>query len=178
MAIPERFAPRPPSDAEVRAFSTLCDEIENGAIAKADVTALLARWNARANRDYEAYEFKTYYGAMDQDQFVNEALAPRAGFVADLTYAELRAVFECVMASSIPEWEHSYFLGWLDVQFPGSNISDLIFWPDQWFGVDAAALKLELSADQLIAALMENSGRRLADAPEVSLPFAVPKRRA
>ncbi len=177
MPIPERLAFRKPDDREVREFRDLCDEIENRVLAKEDVSELLGRWNARANRVFAPVEFTTYSGAVDTSEFVKEALVPQPHLVPDLTYAELRAVFESVMSATLDgEAEHSYFLSWLEAQFPGSTVSNLIYWPDQWFGV-REALQFEFSPDQLLRAVMEHSGRVLRDAPVVSVPFEIPRKR-
>jgi hypothetical protein len=63
-------------------------------------------------------------------------------------------------------------------------MSDLIYWPDSWFGNaslfrDAnGAFKPEsaLSNDQILAYAMAKSGRVLPDAPkDVVLPFPMPR---
>lgn len=177
MPIPERLALRRPTEGEVREFCGLCDEIENRVLARQDVSELLARWNTRANRPFAPVEFTTYRDALDTSEFVWTALLPRPHLVPDLTYAELLAVFESVMAASVDgEAEHSYFLSWLDAQFPDSSVPDLIFWPDRWFG-EREARMFEFSPDQLLRALMEYSGRMFSDAPVVAIPFTIPKRR-
>lgn len=145
-------------------------------MANEDVSELLARWNARANRAFAATEFTTYSGALSTTEFVEEALSPQPRLVPDLTYAEALAVLESVMNAALGEAEHSYFLTWLGAQFPDSNVSDLIYWPAEWFG-DRAAFRFKFSSDQLLQALMEYSGRALPDAPVVAIPFDIPKRR-
>lgn len=177
MPIPERLAHRQPSDTEVRTFSELCHEIEVRVVRQGEADDLLAQWNARANRVFEDGEFTTYSSAMDTVDFVKIALAPVPSFVPDLTYAELRAVFEGVMnftAGGLAA--HSYYLRWLEAQFPDSNVSDLIYHTDSWFGVPAA-LQFPFTADQLLRAAIEFSGRTIPGAPVVSLPFELPKRR-
>lgn len=177
MPVPARFAWKKPTAADVRELCALCDELEEAVLAKQDVAELLARWNARANREFTPAEFTTYSGAMSTEELVQIALSPVARRVPDLSYAEARAVFECVAdATFATEAEHHYFLSWLEAQFPDSNVSDLIYWPDEWFGV-REALGFELTPDQRLCALMEHSGRVLAGAPTVSLPFVVPKKK-
>jgi hypothetical protein len=176
MPIPSRFAVKPPDESEIAELCALCDEIEDCVLQKGDPAALLTRWNARANRPFASIEFKTYSGAMDQRAFVTSALIPRAEQVPDLQYSELLEVIQSVIEGDVDEAELGHFLGWLEAQFPGSSVSDLIYWPDQWFG-SKEALAYEFTTAQIARALMDCSGRVLPAAPAVSLPFEVPKKK-
>ena len=98
-------------------------------------------------------------------------------------YSEARAVLDAVSTAAVPESEIGYYLRWLEAQFSGSNISDLIYWPDAWFG-DASLFRdvngafkteSELSNDQILGYAMAKSGRKIAGAPnDVVLPFPMP----
>src|SRR5262249_21972162 len=143
---------------EIREFSRLCNAIEDGVNAGRDVTELLEKWNRRAARPFQPHEFTTYYGAVSTEDFVEEALLPRPTWLEDLTYEELRSVFQAVMAAELPPAQHSYFLGWLEENLPGSRMSDLIYWPNHWFK-DEAMLHVELTADQVLAYALLKSGR-------------------
>lgn len=93
-------------------------------------------------------------------------------------------MLESLSSADLSEADDQYYLDWLEAQFPGGNTSDLIHWPDEWFG-DASLFRnsngafkpeAELSSDQILAYAMAKSGRRLPGAPEnVSLPFPVPR---
>ncbi len=159
----------------------LCDRIESAVFdsardedAELEATALLARWNARASRHYEAAEFRGYAGAMTQEEFAKGALLPAPTFVADLTWSEARAVIESVASASLDVPVMDFFVRWLEVQFAGANVSDLIFWPDLWFG-DRDAGRHAFTPDELLQALVSRTGRTLPEAREVTLPFAVPQ---
>lgn len=176
MGVPERLKFKRASDDEVREFCALCDEIERSVIDGEDVSVMLERWNRRANREFDAREFTTYSGAMSTAEFVRDALSPAVQLVPDLTYAEARAVLECVMNATLDgAAEHNHYLRWLTAQFQGTAVSDLIYWPDQFFGV-RAAFQFDFSADQLLWAAMEHSGRMLPGAPPVTIPFKVPSK--
>jgi hypothetical protein len=176
MPIPKRFAFKRITKAELREYMQLCNEIEDGIHrGREDVTELIARWNARAGREYRPVEFTKYYGSIDTDEFVREALQPSPKWIADLTYAELRDVYEAVVSVELSESQTSHFLEWLEVNLPNANMSDLIYWPNEWFR-DPSALHLELTADQALRYAMLRSGRILADAPqEVELPRPLPE---
>ncbi len=173
--IPHRFTVKRPTAHEVRTFCELCDELEAAVLSKKDPGPLLARWNQRANRVFAPHEFMQYSGAMGTPDFVLLALTPKPKHVADLTWAEAVAVFEAVATGALEEWELGFFKDWLELQFPDANVSDLIFWPDSWFGVDAA-LQFPFTAPQLATAAMLRSGRQLPGAHAVELPFPVPPR--
>ena len=108
---------------------------------------------------------------------------PPPSFVDDVRYVDVLSILESLMNAEIDESETAYYLHWLDVQFPNSNISDLINWPDEWFG-DASLFRdqsgafkpqTELTSHQIVRYAMEASGRKLADRPtDVELPFPLP----
>ena len=180
MPVPERFKLKPaPADLVVQ-MCDLCDAIEEADDLTRD--RLLAQWHEYAQRNCEGIEFETYWKATDKETFVREALNPQPSLVGDVTYAEVAAIYEFVASAEGSEDELSYYLAWLEAQFPNSNVSDLIYWPDQWFGDPSlfrdanGAFKpeAELSTDQILAYAMAKSQRRLADAPDVFLPFPLP----
>jgi hypothetical protein len=183
MAIPERLKLRPVCKQLVDEMLALCDAIERELEAGDTAEVLLQRWHAHARRRCDPYEFRTYWKAVDKETFVLEALNPEPSFDKDLVYSEALAVLDAVSNAALPESESAYYLDWLEAQFPGSNMSDLINWPDEWFG-DASlfrdangAFKPEssLSNDQILAYAMAKSGRNLPGAPKgVSLPFPMP----
>ena len=145
--------------------------------------ALLQRWHSYARRRVEPHEFQTYWKSVSKETFVLDALNPEPSFDEKVTYSEAMAVLDALSKAAIPESEIHYYLGWLEEQFPDSNMNDLIFWPDQWFG-DASLFRDEngafkpessLTNDQILAYAMAKSGRKLPGAPhDVSLPFPLP----
>jgi hypothetical protein len=181
MPVPERLRLAPASDATVAMMSALCDAIEDA--HEGDVDELLTQWHEHAQRCYKHVEFKKYWKSIDKETFVREALNPLPQYLDDATYAEVAAVYEYAISGEGPEHESSYFLDWLDAQFPNANIYGLIFWPDSWFA-DASLFRdangafrpeADLTTDQVLAYAMAKSGRKLADAPTgVTMPFPVP----
>jgi hypothetical protein len=186
MPIPERLRLQPASKKLLDEMSALCDAIERELETGETAETLLQRWHAYARRRCDPYDFRTYWKAVSKETFVREALNPEPSFDKDVVYSEALAVLEAVSTAAVPESEIAYYLDWLEAQFPGSNISDLIYWPDEWFG-DASLFRdangafkpeSELSNDQILAYAMAKSGRNLPGAPKgVSLPFPMPRQR-
>jgi hypothetical protein len=186
MAIPERLKLRPVSRQIVDDMSALCDQIERELESGETAAVLLDRWHSHARRRCEPSDFRTYWKAVSKETFVLDALNPEPAFDQDVVYSEALAVLDAIANAAAPESEISYYLAWLEAQFPGSNISDLIYWPDQWFDdgslfLDAnGAFKPEssLSNDQILGYAMAKSGRKLPRAPkDVALPFPMPSAR-
>lgn len=183
MPIPERFRAPRVSKTTVEKLSQLCDEIENGVNRGEDVSLLLEKWHCHAQRTCEPHEFKTYDGSMTKEEFVKGALLSPPGLVNDATYEECKAIALAIMNAEIRnQADQARYLNWLEANFPGSRISDLMFWPNEWFGNDSYFLEdgqflpgRELSVDQILRYAMLKSGRFLPDAPgNVRLPLPLP----
>lgn len=141
-----------------------------------ELAAALDAWHERANRRYEPVEFRAYYGSMRIEDFVAGALAPVAGFVDDLTFEEARMLLVAITSAKLPMAQTDHYLALLDANLPGANLSDLIFWPDEWFG-DPDALHIELTPEQTLTFAMGRAARTLTGAPDVELPRRDPKTR-
>jgi hypothetical protein len=183
VTIPARLKLRPVSKHLLDEMLALCDAIERELESGKTAEVLLQRWHSHAGRRCDASEFRTYWEAVDKKTFVLDALNPEPSFDQEVVYSEALAVLEAVANAAVPESEIGYYLGWLEAQFPGSNMNNLIYWPDEWFGVvslfrDAnGAFKPEslLSNYQILGYAMAKSGRKLPGAPEdVALPFPMP----
>ena len=186
MAIPERLRLSPVSPALLEEMAALCSAIERELESGGTADELLERWHRHSGRVVDPFEFHTYWKGVDKSTFVREALRPPPSFDAAAVYSEVLDVLTALVEVEVEDGDERYYLGWLEAQFPGCNISALIYWPDHWFD-DASlfrdrdgAFKPEalLSNDQVLAYAMAASGRRLPGAPNgIVLPFPVPKPR-
>lgn len=184
MPIPPRFQMSPPSEGVIRRMCELCNEIEQTILENGDPSKLLKEWNQHATRECDLGEFTSYWKAINQEDFVKEVLLPRPKFVKDLTFEEALAVLKAVSTAELPEGESIYYLHWLNTQFPDSNMSDLIYWPDEWFE-DASLFrhpdgtfkpKAELSPEQILGYAMKWSSRELLGTPtDIDLPYPLPE---
>ena len=171
------------SQALLDEMAALCDAIARELEAGGSAAELLQQWHAHARRRCDPSEFRTYWKAISRETFVRNALNPKPSLDKDVIYSEVLAVLNDVAAAELSESENNYYLAWLEAQFPGSNLSDLIYWPDEWFG-DAALFRhpngafkpeAELSNEQVLGYAMAKSGRTLPGAPtNVVLPFPLP----
>ena len=183
MAIPERLKLPPVDQQLIDKMSELCDEIERELESGGTAEELLSKWHSHAHCHSEPADFQTYWRAISRETFVLNALSPQPIYDSNLDYSEAFAVLEAVSNVTISESECQFYLDWLKAQFPGSNISDLIYWPDVWFGNESlfrdegGAFKpeAELTSDQILGYAMAKSGRTLPGAPEdIDLPFPMP----
>ena len=173
MAIPERLKLQPVSKQRLDEMSALCDAIERELESGETARVLLEKWHSHARCLCDPHDFRTYWKAVSKETFLLNALNPEPSFDKDVVYSGVcSAVLEAVAFATVPESESGYYLGWLEAQFPGSNMSDLIYWPDEWFG-DASLFRdangafkpeSELSNDQILSYAMAKSGRKLPGA--------------
>jgi hypothetical protein len=134
MAIPDRFKLQPVSKQLLAEVMTLCDSIESELEAGGTAELLLQRWHTHTRRQFDPYKFRTYWKSVSKKTFVRDALNPAPALTEDLWCFEARDVLEAIGGADLSESAKTYYLAWLEAQLPGSNISDLIFWPDVRFG--------------------------------------------
>src|SRR3569623_955620 len=182
MPIPDRLKVRRTNKKLVDKMSALCDGIERELDSGGTADALLDEWHTHARRRCEPSEFQTYWKSVSKRTFVRGALNPKPSFDKELVYSEALAVLDAVSKVEVSESESMYYLNWLEALFPGSNMSDLIYWPDAWFG-DASLFRdasgafrpeSALSNDQILGYAMAKSGRAVPGAPtDIVLPFTL-----
>lgn len=183
MPIPSRLKITRPTPEAIAIMSELCDQIETALERGEQADRLLAKWHEHSGRRTERQEFQTYWKAVSKEEFVLEALNPPPRFDAELTFDEAAAVIGSLEEGCLDEHETSYYLVWLEAQFGDVRISDLIYWPDEWFG-DASLFRdkggaflpeAELSSEVIVGYAMAKSGRKLAGAPgDLHLPHPLP----
>ena len=183
MSIPAQFQLHKVTDDIVAKMCGLCDQIERGFETGDDIQHLLDEWHLHANRRCEQHEFENYWRSIDKEEFVRDALNPEPRYSDDVRYADALAILDAVVSADLGENETTYYVGWLEAQFPNANFNDLIYWPDEWFA-DASLFRdsngafkpdAELSNEQILAYAMLKSGRLLPDRPlSVDLPFQAP----
>lgn len=183
MAIPDRLKIRPADEKVVARMLELLAAIEQELEAESDAEFLLQEWYQHANRVYSLDYFQNFWKSTSEESFVRTALNPQPGCDEELQFAEACAVIDAFTSAELSEHEKNYYLEWLELQFPQSNISDLMFWPDEWFG-DASLFRdpggafrpeSDLTAEQMVGYAMARSGRTLPGTPgDLVLPHPLP----
>lgn len=94
----------------------------------------LAAFNQEAGTELEFLDFQGIYGGQDHDTWVRKVLAaPYAQRVVEVTKCELTELARRVMESDGAEHDIDFWLSMLEINIPNERISDLIFWPDEYF---------------------------------------------
>ncbi|MDQ8192497.1 hypothetical protein [Roseibacillus persicicus] len=97
--------------------------------------------------------------------------APR--IVDDLRYEELVAMIEAIGDPDIDEDLGFYYIELIELNLPGAEVSDLIFWPQEWFQ-DKAMREVDMEADEIANYILSWTGKHLPGAEAVELP-EIPK---
>jgi hypothetical protein len=173
-AAPPRLLPGHVDEEEVaRLWSLFTDVIDrtwfgdDGALPR-----LVDEWNRRTGRSDTLDDIRTMDKWSDEDVRLAAAGSPR--WIEDLSFDEACRALRAVRLAALSEHETRFVLDALERNLPGSDLGDLVYHPDDWFG-DTAAAHLDLSAEQAIGYAVARSGRRLAGAPALSLPRPDPR---
>jgi hypothetical protein len=120
-------------EARVARVAKLAAEID-GAVA-GQWEDELAELNREAGTAIAFVDLQGIYGGQDHDTWARTVLAE--AFVQrlpDITRAELVEMARRVMEGEGQEHEISFWLSLLEVNLPDPQVSDLIFWPGEYFG--------------------------------------------
>lgn len=94
----------------------------------------LAAFNREAVTELEFFDFQGIYGGQSHDTWVRKVLAiPHKRRVEGVTRRELIELARRVMECDGAEHEIDFWLNMLAINIPNKRVSDLIFWPDEYF---------------------------------------------
>lgn len=131
----------------VTRLTMLAEEIDCGHEEQAQ--SQVAAFNREAMTALEFIDFQGIYGGQSHDTWVRKVLAtPYERRVADVTKQELVELARRVMEGVGADHEVEFWLSMLAINIPNERISDLIFWPDEYF--DEADYPQRLSPEQVI----------------------------
>ncbi|MHC8322414.1 hypothetical protein ACYZT4_17245 [Pseudomonas sp. GB2N2] len=109
----------------------------------------LAAFNREAMTKLEFIDFQGIYGGQDHDTWVRKVLAkPYERRVADVTKQELVELARRVMEGDGADHEVEFWLTMLAINVPNERVSDLIFWPDEYF--NDVSYSQTLSPEQVV----------------------------
>jgi hypothetical protein len=95
----------------------------------------LDEFNRTAQTDLTFADFQGIYGGQDHATWVRKVLAePFRKRLPSIARAELLELIRRVAQADGEEHEIEFWLGLLEVNIPDPRISDLIFWPGEYFG--------------------------------------------
>ncbi|WP_256667532.1 MULTISPECIES: hypothetical protein [unclassified Pseudomonas] len=85
----------------------------------------------------------------DAQNFIRTAFHQEK-YVDDLSFEAACALTEFICKCEGTESDVGYALGLLETNFADANASDLIFWPEEWFG-DPDMLHVDMSTAEIVA---------------------------
>jgi hypothetical protein len=100
-----------------------------------DCAALCSQFNSLADLDLQIEDFH-FSGATDADTFVRRVLTPRPQKLDDISYDEMLELMTRVCNADGTEYELSYWVEFLEVQLGNHKLSNLIYYPKEYFGGD------------------------------------------
>ena len=177
MAMPERLKPTPPTPKTNALMKDLLEQIldriwDNQGRESPEISALIQQWNSHAGRPFEFHEFLVMHSHTSAENFLRTAFHQER-YVDGLSFDEACALAGFICQCEGTESDMDYALSLLETNFPEANASDLIFWPNEWFG-EPDMLQVDMTAPQIIGYLMGKSSRQLPDAPPIDLPYPMP----
>ena len=100
----------------------------------------------------------TAFGSVSPETFARQQLIEWHNLPADLSDAEMLEMAERVANVSGDDFQTEYWIACLALNTGDSRISDLFFWPGEYFG-DGDNSR-ELSASEIIATAFKSGGRQ------------------
>jgi len=177
MPLPIKMIPLDIPGSEMEAMTDIANEltslIDSGYDENSDeVDVLISQWNLVSVKHFEFSDFRDYHSWIGTEEFVKTAFY-KAQYCDDLSYDEAKAIIEFVYNAEGDEALHHYALDSLELNFPNSNASGLIYHPDHWFD-DDSMFDVDLTSDEMLGYLMKKSNRDLTDAPDMKFSYPLP----
>jgi hypothetical protein len=154
MELRQELMPPQLDETRVVRLAAIAAEIDGG--ERDETASQLAEFNREAMTNLTFLDFQGIYGGQDHDTWVRKVLAgPYEYRLTDITRSELIEMAGRVMDAEIPEHAQYFWLKMLELNIPDARISDLFFWPGEYFG-DGDNSR-ELTAEQIIKIALRNS---------------------
>lgn len=122
-----------------------------------DYAPSLAALSALAERPISAFDVDSAFGSVRHETFARSLLVDWDHPPVDLTEAEMLELIERLLQPT-GELLPAYWLACLKANTGDERISDLIFWPGQYFG--DGGNRRELSAAEILATALRNRAHR------------------
>ena len=141
----------------VRYLAKIADRLDGG---DEDVDMpLLEEFNRLAGTDIPFSEFQGIYGGEDHISYVRRVLTQRATCAdPSLDRSRLIEMFSKVLADPCDDAYLTYVFATIERTFGDSQVSDLVFWPGEYFG--DADNQRELTPDEMADAVLDRYAER------------------
>jgi hypothetical protein len=139
----------------------LARQLEDCCLDFQDCEGMRAEFNRLAQTSLELRQF-SFSGATDAETFVRGVLNSKCDMrVPDVTRSELLEMLRRVSENEGEEHEVDFWLELLRINIPDDQISDLIFWPDEYFASDPdAPAELDLTTEQMLDIALKKGPKR------------------
>jgi hypothetical protein len=137
----------------VARLTKIAEEIDCGHPEKSLVQ--LAVFNKEAMTEFEFIDFQGIYGSQSHDVWVRKVLAkPYERRLKKVTKQELIEMARRVMEGDGPDHAIEFWLSMLEINIPNNRVSDLIFWPGEYF--NDVNYSEDLSPEQVIEIMLKD----------------------
>lgn len=125
----------------------------------ANYTAELRQLGLLVGRIISLQEVMGAFGSVDPETFARKSLVDWHALPTDATEAEMLEMLQLICEAKGTEFQVEYWVECLRVNTGDERLSDLIFWPDQYFGKPTAK---DLSAEEILDVALGRAGGELA----------------
>lgn len=143
--------PPPIDETLVTALSNLAAEIDGA--RPGEWEEALEEFNRLAPTPLKFEDFQGIYGGEEHQEYVRRLLATsNLPAIADLSREDLIEAFQRILDPECPRHEQWFLIQTLSKNLDDPQISDLIYWPNEYFKKVVLA---ELSPEQMADAVLE-----------------------
>ena len=102
--------------------------------ARVDYSHQLKELAALVGKEVTKSDVDAAFGSVDPETFAAGLFTSRVAIPTDLSFEEMLEVVESIYTGKAPESLASYWIRCLEANTGDAGISDLIFWPGEYFG--------------------------------------------
>jgi hypothetical protein len=135
MDLRPELMPPPQHEDKLTRLATLAECLDGCLKLSNECERWLREFNREAETSFEWIDFQGIYGGTDHTTWVRNVLSDRAAReIPDITHDELLELITRVLRAQGSEHEQYFWLRLLKANLPDPNLSDLIYWPGEYFG--------------------------------------------
>lgn len=127
--------------------------------AGANYAAELRQLGLLAGRIISLQQVMGAFGSIDPETFAQKSLVDWHALPRDATEAEMLEMLQLICQAKGTEFQVEYWVECLRVNTGDERLSDLIFWPNEYFGKPTIK---DLSAEEILEVALGRAGGELA----------------